>query len=307
MSTPDYPMRINKLDSFFLWVASLSGLGFTIFISFLRVPVDPYLPIFVIIAVGLFIGYLNGAVFCDSFTNRMRGWNFVLVGLAIYAPLAAIKFSEGYLTSRFPNYATFETPLSVIAELSFIIIYLIGMIKITPKVYISFGLDYGVVTKRILNRTTISSVLLGISLFIFVSGLQFNLITFILFMIVTVFLLSPITIQEKRIKKLSPLEKYQDCIHVEPLENKSVFNFFMGVMVALSVLLLVVNQLPRNNFQLYVIQILALSIIVSVFGLLFGILYSDKGDMVRIKDTLPRTLTEPETEELNTIVTSANS
>ena len=284
MSTPDYQTRINKLDSFFLWVASLSGLGFTIFISFLRVPVIPYLPIFVIIAVGLLIGYLNGAVFCDSFTNRMRGWNFVLVGLA-----------------------TFENPLSVIAELSFLVIYLIGMVKITSKVYSSFGLDYGVVTKRILNRTTISSVLLGIALFVFVSGLQFDLITFILFMIVTVFLLSPITVQEKRIRKLSPLEKYQDCIHVEPLENKSVFNFFMAVMLALSLLLLVVNQLPRSNFQLYVILILAIGFIVSVFGLLFGILYSDKGDMVRIKDTLPRTLTEPETGELNTIVTSANS
>ena len=100
--------RINKLDSFFLWVASFSGVGFSIFIAYLKLPVLPYVPIFILIAISLGIGYLNGAVFCDSFTNRMRGWNYFLIGLAIYIPLASIKFSETYLSQKYSTYANLE-------------------------------------------------------------------------------------------------------------------------------------------------------------------------------------------------------
>ena len=309
MTEIGYSTRINKLDSFFLWVASLSGVGFSIFISFLRVPVLTYFPIFILIAIGVAIGYLNGAVFNDSFANRMRGWSYLLIGLAIYVPLASLKFSETYLTQKFLGYTNLEPIFSVIFVMAFVVAYLICVIKVTPRIYESFGLRYGVVTKRILYRTAIASVILGFTLFILVSAinLSYNLLTFAIFLILMLLFASPIAMQERRVKKLLPLEKFQDCINIEILEKKIYYYFFIVLFLALSLLLLIVSKLPQSEFQGIVILILVILYFVSIFGVYFGLIFSDRGDKVKIKETYERTLTETEIGEFNRVVNFINS
>jgi hypothetical protein len=205
----DYEKRINKLDSFFLWVASLSGVGFSIFIAYLKLPVLPYAPIFVIIALSLGIGYLNGAVFNDSFTNRMRGWNYFLTGLAIYVPLVSIKFSEPYFVANNISYSNFEPVLSATAGIIFVVLYLIFTIKVTPLIYRNLGRQYGVVTKRILNRSTVASVILGFSLFILVLaiGLLSNWVTLTIFVVIFFLFISPLVTEERRIKKINAIRE----------------------------------------------------------------------------------------------------
>jgi hypothetical protein len=309
MTTPDYQTRINKLDSFFLWIASLSGVGFSIFISFLQVPVLTYFPIFVLIAIGVAIGYLNGAVFQDSFANRMRGWSYLLIGLAIYVPFAGLKFSEIYLTQKFPGYTNWEPVFSTISGMVFVVAYFICVIKVTPRMYDSFGLGYGVVTKRILNRTAIASVILGFTLYIFVSAINFSsdLLTFAIFLILMLSFATPITVQERRVKKLLPLEKFQDCISIEILEKKIYYYTFIGLFFALSLLLLIVSKLPQSEFQGIVVLILLIFYITSILGVFFSLIFSDRGDMVRIKEKFERKLTATENDELNRVVNFVNS
>jgi|WetSurMetagenome_2_1015567.scaffolds.fasta_scaffold94645_1 hypothetical protein len=309
MTETGYSTRINKFDSFFLWVASLSGVGFSIFITYLKLPLLTYFPIFLLIAIGLGIGYLNGAIFCDSFTNRIRGWSYVLIGLAIYVPLATIKFSEAYLSQKYPEYVNLEPILSTVAGIVFVVIYLICMIKVTPKIYESFGLRYGVVTKKILNRTTLASVISGFTLFIFVSAISLssNLFTFGVFILLILFLAAPIFTQERRVKKLSLLERFQDCVNVETLEKKFLLNLFLILSAVLTLSLLIISQLSHSDFQVMGILILSISFIASILGLYFGLLYSDRGDLVKIKETLEAPLTENEIQELNRIVNLVNS
>jgi hypothetical protein len=51
-SEPDHDSerRTDKVDSLFLWVCSLSALGFTIFVGYLHASLTQYLPIFILIA-----------------------------------------------------------------------------------------------------------------------------------------------------------------------------------------------------------------------------------------------------------------
>lgn len=309
MTTTDYQTRINKLDSFFLWVASLSGIGFSIFISFLHVPALTYFPIFVLIATAVAIGYLNGGVFHDSFANRMRGWSYLLIGLAIYVPFASLKFSETYLNQKFSGYSNWEPVLSAISAMVVVVAYFICVIKVTPRIYESFGLLYGAVTKKILYRTAIASVILGFTLFIFVSAINLssNMLTFAIFLVIMLLFASPIVMQERRVKKLLPLEKFQDCLNIEALEKKLYYYFFIALFFVLSLLLLLVSKLPQSEFQGIVILILIIFYFASVFGVYFSLVFSDRGDRVRKKETFERTLTETEIEELNRVVNFFNS
>jgi hypothetical protein len=304
----DYRTRINKLDSFFLWVSSLSGIGFSIFISYFKLPILTYAPVFVLIAIGVGVGYLNGAVFKDSFTNRMRGWNYVLMGLAIYVPFACLSSMDSVSVNN-PDYSYLFTIASMFTGLVPVVIYLISVKKLTPKVYQSFQLPYSIVTERILNRTTIASVLVGFTLFLFgsISGFMSNWLTLVFFAVLVLFLLWPVITQEKRVKKLLPLENFQDCVRLEKLEKKTFFNIFQVALMVFALLLLIWGQLPNGDIKVIVALVSVVGFIVSILGLLFGLLYSDRGDMVRIKDTLERNLSESEVQELNNNVNLANS
>ncbi len=306
--TTDYQTRINKFDSFFLWVASFSGVGFSIFIAYLKLPVLPYIPIFILIAISLGIGYLNGAVFSDSFTNRIRGWNYFLTGSAIYIPLASIKFSETYMTAHYPGYSNFEPTLSATVGIIFVILYLIFTQKITPAVYASLGNQFGSVTKKILNRSTLASVILAFSLFmlIFTVELSTNLLTLAIFIIFILMFIAPIVTQEKRIKKLMPLEKYQDCVNIETLQKNFYFNVSSVLVAVLTLSLFIVSQLPHSNFQVLTLLAIVIVFIGSIIGLYLSLIHSDRGDLVTIKEAYERQLTQAEIEEMNRIVNSVN-
>ena len=299
--------RINKLDSFFLWVASLSGIGFSIFIAYLRLPILTYAPVFILIAIGVGIGYLNGAVFRDSFTNRLRGWNYVIMGLAIYIPFAFLN-SIGLGFANPTDYSFWSTLASMLVALIPVSIYLLSIKKITPKVYQSFNLPYDIVTKRILNRTTVASVLVGFTLFIVGSARHFisDSLSLVIFVLIILFLSWPIITEEIRVKKLLPLENFQDCINLVKLENNRFYKIFQVLLFIFMIFLIVSGQLPNGDLKVVISIISLIGFSVSIFGLLFGLLYSDRGDMVRIKDTLERHLTESQLQELNKNVNLAN-
>jgi hypothetical protein len=308
MTETDYRNRINKLDSFFLWIASLSGVGFSIFISYLHLPILFYAPVFVLIAIGVGIGYLDGAVFNDSFTNRMRGWNYVLMGLAIYVPFACLNYS-GLIFVNNPDTSFIQTGFLMIAGLMPVGLYLLSVRITTPKIYRSFGLKYGIVTSRILNRTTMASILVGFTLFLFSSAMSSmtDIVGLIFFGIIVLLFVWPVPTQEKRIRKLLPLEQFQDCIQLEQLEKKRVFSTSQAVLFTFTALLLISSQLPNGDLKSIMILASLLGFIASVVGVLVSLLYSDRGDMVRIKDTFERELDESEIETLNRNVNLANS
>jgi hypothetical protein len=81
-----------------------------------------------------------------------------------------------------------------------------------------------------------------------------------------------------------------------------------SVLIAvLTLSLLVVSQLPHSNFQFITLLVLVVGFIGSVIGLYLGIIHSDRGDLVTIKETYERPLTQMEIEEMNKIVNSVNS
>ena len=156
----DYSARINKLDAFFLWVASLSGIGFSIFIGYFRLPWIPYLPVFIIIFLAIYIGYIKGAILSDSFTERIRGWTYLIACISIYLPLTALSFNSALLAQGLPysfsqNGATYiGMLLSSIITISY---FFISKKFTNPYLYRSFNRQYDNVTRRILSRTFLSS------------------------------------------------------------------------------------------------------------------------------------------------------
>ena len=302
--------RINKLDSFFLWIASLVGVGFTIFIGYFKLPWVLYLPIFILIGYSIYIGYLQGAVFYDSFTNRIRGWNYLLIGLSIYIPLTAIKYSESYFKSTFLLYPSLESILSISVGLGVLASYVIISKRIAaPSIYKSFGNPYGEVTKKIQNRTIQASFVLGFILYILVVALNpFSLnISLLLYIIFIGMLIVPLVSQERKISKLIPIEKYQQYLQIEPVEKKFYFNIFMAVISIITLAILTISQFPKSNLQIALTLFLFLIFVGCILGMYISMIYADRGDMIIKKETFENQPTKEEMEDLNKSVNNANS
>jgi hypothetical protein len=213
------------------------------------------------------------------------------------------------MRSYYPSYSSFEPSLSALVGIIFVVLYLIFTARITPKVYENFGYQFGDVTKKILNRSTLASVILGFFLFILVSAIELstNLLTLIIFIIFFLMFIYPIVTQERRIKKLMPLEKYQDCVNIETLQKNFYLNISLVFGAVFMLSLLIITLLPHSSFQVVILLVLLIGFVCSIIGVYLALIHSDRGDLVRIKETYERLLTETEIEELNRIVNLVNT
>ena len=309
MAEEDCINRINKLDSFFLWIASLAGVGFTIFIGYFRLPVILYLPIVILIAYSIIVGYLQGAVFSDSFANRIRGWNYLLIGLSIYIPLTAIKYSESYFSSTFLLYPSLESILSISVGLGVLTSFVIISKRFpNPYLYKNFGKPYGEVTKKIHNRTVLASFVLGFILYVLLIALNtFALnISLLLYIIFIGLLIVPFMSEERKIRKLLPIEKYQKHLKIEPVEKKMYLNLFLAVFSIIALAIWTIEQFPRNTMTFVLTLALFLIFVGCILGMYIGMIYADRGDMVTKKDECENELSEIQLEELNRLVNLVN-
>jgi hypothetical protein len=307
MSNPESEKRnrLNKLDSFFLWVASLSGVGFSIFIAYLRVTFTPYIPIFVLIACAVCIGYLKGAVFSDKLTERIRGWNYLLLGLFTYMAFIFFTFSRSYIESQLPNSVLYFQTFTIIAV---VVIYVIISRKMAlPRIYDNFDEPYGKVTRRIMNRTMIPSFLLGAVLYIFaliLSQTTFDVVL-VVYSLFALLLIVPIITEEKRIGKLLPLEKYHKYVEIGKIEKNKPKNFFLVLIGATEITLLVLLQLPFESIKEFLLPTIILFGI-SFIGYLAGLFYADRGDIVEEGDIAAIELQPQELAKLRELIGKAN-
>lgn len=310
MTENDYIRRINKLDSFLLWIASLSGVGFSILIGIFKLPWIPYLPIFILIGYAIYVGYLQGAVFSESFSNRIRGWNYLLSGLAIYVPLVSIKFNEKFLQSTFGIDPAFVPSLTTYVALAITVIYIIvTKTKLNAIVYKSFNQPYGNVTKNVFNRTYMASFILAFTLYVFAIALSqasFDIYLGLYFAFLLL-LIVPMALEERKIKKLLLVEKLQAFVQVERVQKNLALNIFIIIFGIVIASLLVTQEFPAGHFQPQITIVLLIIFAASILGLYFALIYSDRGDMVIIKDTFEVQPTEQEMEELENIVPIVNS
>jgi|WetSurMetagenome_2_1015567.scaffolds.fasta_scaffold50330_2 hypothetical protein len=298
--------RLNKLDSFFLWVASLSGIGFTIFISYLKLAWAPYVPIFILIGYALGIGYLKATVFSNSFTERIRGWNYLLLGLIAYFFLILVRFVSPFTDNLIPNSNIYLQPLVVVPV---IIIYIYSAEKKTiPWIYANFGKKFGVTTKRILNRSILAAIFLGAILYVIALMLIELKVDFVLlvYLISTIFLIFPLFTEEKRINKLIPLEKYDEHIEVESIIKRKFENFFLALLGVAEISLIVGSQLFSSIFQGLILLGFVVFFVIAFFGYVFGLYYRDRGDMITEKDSA-KSMPEEDLRELRLLIIKANS
>jgi hypothetical protein len=269
-----------------------------------------YFPIFVLIGYAVYVGYIQGAVFSNSFSNRIRGWNYLLIGLAIYVPLIALKYNEQFLQSTFHIDQGLIQMLTTYTGVGISLAYvIISKTKVNAYIYKSFNQPYGEVTKNIFNRTYMASFIFAFTLYIFALALSQASFDVYLgsnfaFLLILVF---PMVLQEKRIKKLLLVEKLQAFVKVERLQKNLALNILIIILGIIVATLLVTIALPPGNWQLEIVIALLVLFGISIIGIYFALIYSDRGDMVIIKDTFEIQPTEQELKELNTIVPRVNS
>ena len=225
-------------------------------------------------------------------------------------PLVILKFSETYMQLQFAGYLIWEPLLSTLIGLSFVISYvLVSQKRTNPTIYRSFGELYGEVTRKIFYRTLLQSLLLGSALYIIVLALSNLTIEFssILYVVFILLLVVPIIEQEKRIGKLRLLKKFQSHVNVETLEKNLLkyvtFAFFIVVAISLQI----IQILPHDQFQAILNLIFSFILILCALGFFFSILYSDRGDIVKLKDTAEAQLKAEDFNELRTNVNKVNS
>lgn len=211
---------------------------------------------------------------------------------------------------QFAGYLIWEPLLSTLIGLSFVISYvLVSQKRTNPTIYRSFGELYGEVTRKIFYRTLLQSLLLGSALYIIVLALSNLTIEFssILYVVFILLLVVPIIEQEKRIGKLRLLKKFQSHVNVETLEKNLLkyvtFAFFIVVAISLQI----IQILPHDQFQAILNLIFSFILILCALGFFFSILYSDRGDIVKLKDTAEAQLKAEDFNELRTNVNKVNS
>jgi hypothetical protein len=300
--------RLNKLDSLLLWVGSLSGVGFSIFVSYLRITWAPYVPIFLLIGFALVIGYLKGAVFADSFTERIRGWNYLLLGLITYSLFISFyilinPFIESFLSG-------YSTLIQTIVVVTVIAIYIfISVKKIIPWLYGNFDEPYCQITRRIIQRTIVASILLGTTLYVFAILLnQPKLDLSIIVYVITAFLLIiPIIREEKRVGKLLPLEKFYKYVEVEKVEKR---NLEIPLLVALGItelLLVIVLWLPIDAMKNIILLLLIVLFFIFFIGYVVSLFLQDKGDLVKETEIAQSELSSDNLAELRQLIIKANT
>jgi len=302
--------RIDKLDSFFLWVSSLSFLGFSILVVYLKLPPVPYLPVFGMVAYSIAISYISGAILSDSFTERIRGWNYLFLSLSFYTPIAIMQFFESQIQAvfyEFPNYKPF---VQLIIGLVIPIIYIILNKRLaTPRIYQSFKKTRGKVTNRIMGHTFFASIDLGGMLYILafaVYEMKTDLVSLLLYILFLIAFTGSLYIEEKTIRTLLRLERYQDCIEIESVKNEDVrkvsLAFIASGLISFVVLWRFGVYLTPNS----AILLLLLSFGLSSFGLVFSMFFVFRGYEVRLNDKGKKGLSENQLKEIRDLLSRIN-
>jgi hypothetical protein len=117
----------------------------------------------------------------------------------------------------------------------------------------------------------------------------------------------PIILQEQRIRKLLLVEKHQAFVRVERIEKNLALNIFLIIFGIIIATLLITQTFPSGTWQLEITLILLVLFGISIIGLYFVLVFSDRGDMVIIKDTFEVQPTEQERKDLEYIIPRVNS
>jgi hypothetical protein len=317
-SEPDHDseIRIGKLDSFFLWVCSLSALGFTVFVGYLQAPIAPYLPIFILIACSIAFGYVDGAILSDSFTKRIRGWNYFLMGLAIYVPFAVTEFGKSQIRTFFPSIPNVVMYFQLFFGFILPICYILLNRRLTPRIYKNFKVTLGDVTKAILQSSFLTSLYLACILYVSALVLQYTesvIYIKLLYVLFIVLFLTQMITEEIKTRHLLRLEKNQHFIKRESLvTHKRLPQFAFGLIlfgiVALIILLEYTGHLPMTLITFYFSAALfSLALISPIVGLVILMIVKPRKDRFTIKDGAASELSPDDLRQLNETIDKLNN
>lgn len=88
--------RIDRLDEAFLFIISMVGVLFTIIQVYTKeiqglVEISPLM--FIGVFLPFYVGYVRGAIICNTIEERLRGWSYLAVGVSTYLALFLTKIS----------------------------------------------------------------------------------------------------------------------------------------------------------------------------------------------------------------------
>ena len=298
--------RIDKLDSFFLWVSSLSGLGFSVFITYLKTPIGPYIPIFALIAYSIAVGYVSGAISLDSFTERIRGWSYLTLGLSLYVPLTIMKIGESQLQDllgSMRNVAYLQMGLGLAIPLAIAFLYNRFAVG---GIYRSFKQPREEVTNTILWRSTIASFYLGSLLYISILALyneNIDLLNSLLYTCFILIFLIPLVNEEKAMRGLLKLETHQNYVKVEKKLNTKRWGTSMALLVIGVIAFFVQFQLLPPYIPLTVwAALFFLSISLPSIGLVIMLFFAQAKYTFTLKAKAKKELSEDNYRELQDLV-----
>jgi len=316
MLSPDIERRINRLDSLFLWVCSLSALGFSVFVGYLQIPVAPYIPVFILVACSVSFGYISGAVFSDSFTERIRGWNYLLMGLAIYVPFAAIEFGKSQIEMILPDIPRASMYFQLLFGSAVPLCYILSSRKMLPKLYASFRMPKGKVTNAILRSSFLGGLYLACILYLSALALQHPesaLSIKALYVLFIALFLIPLTKEELRIMWLLRLEGNQHFIeHETIIIHRRLPKIAMGLIVfgiaTLIVLLEFATQLPLSPQTYYLpIILFLLAMFAPIAGLFILSIVGATRDRFIVKNDIATKLSPEDFEALRSLTEKLNN
>ena len=306
-----FDRRIDKLDSLFLWVSSLSGIGFSVFVTYLKMPVGPYIPILALIAYSLVVGYVSGAISLDSFTERIRGWSYLTLGLSLYVPLAIMKIGESQLQDLLDSLkavAYLRMVLGVAIPLTIAFLYNRFAIG---RIYRSFEQPKEEVTNTILGRSTLTSFYLGCLLYISILALyneNINLLYMLLYSCFILIFLIPLIYEEKAMRGLLKLEKLQNYLKVEKKINRKRWKTSMALLVLGAIAFIVQFELLPPHIPLYIwIAVFFLSINLPSIGLIIMVFFTQVKYTFTLEAKAKKELSEDQYKELEDLVKKINN
>jgi hypothetical protein len=302
--------RVGKLDSFFLWITSLVSLGFSLFIAYLKMPLAPYIPIFVLIGISISIGYIDGAIFSDSFTDRIRGWNYLLLGLSFYVPAAAVRFGEPYFKTFYTDYPKVSPYFEILLGLIIPIVYVLLNRRVAvPKVYRSFNIDTGEITNRILARTYSASICFGCLLYVLALALyetKMDNLSIALYVLFFILFIDLVISEEVKIRTLRKIEKFQQFVKIESIVDKKLYKISLALL-AIGVVAFVILWSFSAFVTFYLLLLFFwLAFIFPILGLIILTLFVYRGERVQLNDESRIRLSETQLAELRSLINKIN-
>lgn len=303
--------RIGKLDSLFLWISSFSGLGFSIFVVYFKTSPGQYMPVFLLIGYSIVFGYIRGTVFSDSFTERIRGWNYLILGLCIYVPSAIIRFGELHVQTLVPYFPRLVPyfQLSFGIAVPFIYVFL-AMRYALPRIYKSFEISYGHVTSKILGRTFLASLCLGCLLYMFGVALyqmKTDFLSLLLYVLFGIVFIAPLISEETIIQTFLKLEKYQRFVGVESVVNEKLRKASLASIVFGIIAFVIQWEFSACLTLSLWILLFFLAFCLPIFGLIFLLFFVYEADRVMINENADKELSENQLNELTKLVSVMNN